>query len=478
MVPVSTQDIYEDQRALENELDRYDKKYHKHFRMFESDSLLSKLRPVSLYELYTLGKQLEQWDRFYDFCEDGGTLSQLGKIPQVAYDIITIAYGISPIAAIASVQTIDDERGLVYYKRVQARTTRGGVTSGQFLADSTQAPDAFALGGYSGDQLTQSLGNTAGGTVAYGGTLTGFPIRPQTVSVSTTVNGVAAQLQDYEGNGQLFGFYGNGTINYDTGAVTLTLNTDPAGVNPIIVTYASNFEAMNEIPVISADLESKPVRARMFALKGDLGLQYSFVLKTRFNLVAEEQLATDLISNINMEISHALIQKLNAIAQGNTNWSKTPPDGVSDFEHYQTFKLKVADAEGVLLGNAGRGQINGYVAGRSVAQVIGQMPGFVKLSDGSTIGPHIYGTLDGATVVRVPHEQVLDPDQLLLTYKAPDPFDAPVVYSPFMPLLVTAALPTGPNPIRYQKGAAVWAAVDSLVEPFCTRLTMTNVPSM
>ena len=53
-----------------------------------------------------------------------------------------------------------------------------------------------------------------------------------------------------------------------------------------------------------------------------------------------------------------------------------------------------------MLGNAGRGMISSIVAGRDVCAIIGTLPGFVKLSDGSTIGSHIYGTLDGATVVR------------------------------------------------------------------------------
>lgn len=86
------------------------------------------------------------------------------------------------------------------------------------------------------------------------------------------------------------------------------------------------------------------------------------------------------------------------------------------------------------------------VAGRDAAAVIGTLPGFVKLSDGSTIGPHIYGTLDGATVVRVPFGSILGTNRVLLMYKGASPFEAPAVYSPYMPLVVTTALPTGANP--------------------------------
>jgi hypothetical protein len=52
-------------------------------------------------------------------------------------------------------------------------------------------------------------------------------------------------------------------------------------------------------------------------------------------------------------------------------------------------------AESVILGNAGRGTINNLIVGRNAASVLATLPGFVKISDGSTIGPHIFGRLDG-----------------------------------------------------------------------------------
>lgn len=116
--------------------------------------------------------------------------------------------------------------------------------------------------------------------------------------------------------------------------------------------------------------------------------------------------------------------------------------------------------------------ISTMIAGRDAAAIIGTLPGFVKLSDGSTMGPHIYGTLDGATVVRVPYDAVLGTNKVLLMYKGTSPFEAPAVYSPYMPLVVTTALPTGANPLLNQKAAAVWAAVECLVPNFITTLNV------
>lgn len=148
-----------------------------------------------------------------------------------------------------------------------------------------------------------------------------------------------------------------------------------------------------------------------------IGLEQSYALRRRFGLIAEDEVATDLVSAINSEITRTLISILNVNAQGLVTFTKTAPAGVSFFEHKQTFKDKLADAESTMLGNAGRGMISTIVAGRDVCAIIGTLPGFVKLSDGSTIGSHIYGTLDGATVVRVPYNDVLDKDDALLLYK-------------------------------------------------------------
>ncbi len=135
------------------------------------------------------------------------------------------------------------------------------------------------------------------------------------------------------------------------------------------------------------------------------------------------------MSAINSEITRTLIGIIEANSQGPaTTFVRTPPAGVSFFEHKQTFKDSLAVAEATILGNAGRGMISTMVAGRDACAIIGTLPGFVKLSDGSTMGAHIFGTLDGATVVRVPHGEILDTNRVLLMYKGTSPFEAPAVF--------------------------------------------------
>jgi hypothetical protein len=196
-------------------------------------------------------------------------------------------------------------------------------------------------------------------------------------------------------------------------------------------------------------------------------------MRKRFGLVAEDELAKDLVAEINREIGGDLVKTLYANAVGNTDFDKDPPStAVSYFEHKQTFKDKLADAEATLIGNAGRGTMTQIIAGRKVAAIIQTLPGFEKLTDGTTLGTHVFGKLDGVIIVRVPEDAVLNPAKAIITWKGLSPFEAPVVYAPYMPLVVTATLPVAPNPLQQMKACAVWCGVESLVPNFSTGFTV------
>ena len=95
-------------RRVERDAERYEKKYRSQMSILEK-SPLAKVRPITPYDHFALGKQLEAFEIYQSLCEEDGTLTQLGKIPNVAFDVVTVAYGTSPIAACCSVQPIDNQ---------------------------------------------------------------------------------------------------------------------------------------------------------------------------------------------------------------------------------------------------------------------------------------------------------------------------------------------------------------------------------
>jgi len=214
------------------------------------------------------------------------------------------------------------------------------------------------------------------------------------------------------------------------------LENDPGDGNTIYVDYQQDLAAATDIPQIYMNLESDSIMACVYALKETIGLEASYALRRRFGMIAEDELASDLISAINAEVMNTLIYNLvNAHATwgatNSYNWTNTAGTGVSYFEHKQSFKDAVMRAENLMLGLAGRGTISVMIAGRSAASIIGTLPGWTKISDGNTLGPHIYGTLDGITVVRVPSNSVLTANHVLCLYKGTSPFEAAAVYAPY-----------------------------------------------
>ena len=467
----------EKNEILENKMKKEaEKLYEKYRPQMEAleHSLLAKVRGGTLHigDYYGLGKQLEQYDNYQEVCEEEGNMNLLGKIPVIAYDVITAIAGVSIIPVVASVQPVDEEKGTVYFKNIRAANTKGNLTAGQVLVDPRK--NIVTPSGYSSNSVSgEPAATTAAATVTYSFTLAQFPLRSESVSI--TVQGDVNTYAVDDGKGNLIGKGLSGTINYLSGAVSVTFATQPAIGVSIFAAYQNNPELAADLPQIDTFFDSKGISAQVYALKGTIGLLQSYGMRRRFGLVAEDELAKDLVAEVNREIGGDLIHILNASAQGLTQWNKNPPSAnISYFEHKQTFKDALADAEAVLIGNAGRGMISQIIAGRQVAAIIQTLPGFEKLTDGTTLGVHVFGMLDGVTVIRCPNADVLAADMALLVWKGLSPFEAAVVYAPYMPLVVTATLPVAPNPLQQMKAAAVWAGVTSLVPNFVTALQVLN----
>lgn len=428
---------------------------------------------ITPYDYWCLGKMLESWETFTELVEDVGNTNLLGKIPTIAHDVITAVQGAAIMPVIASTQPIEDERGTVYFKTVRAASTRGSVTDGDVLTDprsNVTTPDGYSSSQIDGEVIVAS---TAGATTNYTGNLAVSPVRAETLKLTTSISGVEGLDVGPEASdtdvGRIFGKGISGTINYSTGAFDIDFEADPGGGESVTVEYQQNFELDTDIQKIDTFFDSKTIHARIYALKAQLGMFQSFGLSKRFGMNGEEAMARDLVSEINKEIGGDMIRKLRANSVGSTTFSLTLPSGVSRFEHELAWKKSKADAEAVLVGNAGRGTINTLIVGREHAGLIETLPGFNKMFDGNSLGVHVYGTIDGMTVVRVTEDALLGAKQGIALWKGTSPFESACVWSPFMPLTVTGVLPEAPNPLVSMRAAAVWAGVDTLVPQYATK---------
>ena len=474
-----------DENALEGKVDQkaegYFKKYRPYMESLEK-SPLGRVKRLTSFDYYALGKMLESWETVVAICEANGSMADLGILPRIAQDVITVSFGTSPMSLIASVQPIDEEVGTVYYKRLLAHAAAGNMSTAEEIVGvgggMQQIPNSYSAAKISSEDV-----GADDSTLPYSGTLANTPVRPRSIKVTYVTALGTFTAEDTPTNateGTISGPYVTGTIVYATGVYTLTFVGDAP--TSALVDYQVNFEAATDIRQIDTDLTSKEVRAMPYALKGTIGLLKRFQLMKRFGSVAEDELAMDLTNMLNVEQFGDMVRKLSAAADGiadnNTNWDATPPSGVAEEFHRRAMKFYLAKAEKKLVTHAGRGTRSFYIAGATVCEYMSVQPGWQQLYDGAGVsGAHLYGSLDGVPVIRIPTDtSIIAANKAIIGYKGTSTFEAPAVFAPYMPLMVTAMLPMT-NPLMNQRAAAAWVAIDVLVEQFLTTFTLTNEPT-
>ncbi len=300
------------------------KKYRSQMESLEH-SPVARVKSLSAWDYASLGKQLQQFENYTQFMTEEGTVSDLGRLPVIALDVITASYGTSIIPLMASIQPIEEERGIIYFKQVQAVNTRGNVNQGDVLRNPLAGTVKFAQG-YAGEYVTQSMPGTVNGTLGYTGVVTSVPVRPN--SFSAQVASLGFKMQD-DGAGNLLGIGMYGTINYATGAYTYNFLANPGAGATVAFQYGTNFEESGAVPKITSILASDDISAEIFVLSSELGLFKSYAMKKRFGRSAEDEMTNDLTNEITAEVGNTAIARLNAVTVGTRSWSRTPPAGVS-----------------------------------------------------------------------------------------------------------------------------------------------------
>lgn len=452
------------QRATRS-ADTFTKQFPAQFEAL-SRSPLSLVRPINSFDIAALGEQFLQFQSYKDAMNEEGTAADLGKLPSLAFDIITGVYGASVLPIVASTQPIEEERGTIYFKQTKAMVTRGNVTANQVIRHPMQAPAAYPVG-FAGERITgESLGATSSPTKAYSGTLAAFPVRPNSVSGTAVTAGGNLLFMD-DGQGNILGQGVSGTVVYSTGVWTLNFTADP-GTGTITTGYGTDFEAGGNTTIArtSFTTDTTDVAAEIFALATEVGMFKAFSMKKRFGVVAEDEMVNDLTNEMNAELGNTAIARLDAASVGLVSWSRTPDAGVPWALHKLELKDVLSRADGTIQTNAGRGLVNLLVAGPTAASYLATMPGFEK-SPVTASGPHFYGTLDGIPVIRAPQ---LTTGDILAVFKGTGAFDAPLVYAPYMPLFVSGTLPMPTNVLIKQSVAAVWAGMKVVAPAFITRV--------
>lgn len=488
------------------------KKFKPQFDVLENYSALAQHRSITESDVLALGRQLEQIQMWEEYVKEaaannvGGFASDLGALPKKALDIVTAAYGTSVIPELCSVQPIDEEQGIVWYKEIVTKSDRGNMSVNDSLFHAQEMPEKYP-NGYAAAKMQEYLGagdygqlDTTDTTVTKA---VSGPVRPHSVKIiiqkGAVANGafaVESTLAAYavdDGKGAILGNQIGGSIDYETGAITLTFFGDLATevgtadkIRPVAI-FEQDFEKAgnSQIGAIQYELTSKFVQAQVFALTESLGLLKSYSMQKRFGKSAEDEMINDLINTLTLEVGGSVLTDMitgcrayrprgatadyvNSVTY-NTKSYQVPILAV------QTLAIKINEAAQKIYAQSGRGEGNIICATPDACTQLAVLEGF-KPSNISIQGPHVFGTLGNVTVIRVPHRVpgFEKPNTCMVVYKGTGDFDAPAVYSPFMPLYVSGSIPILNNPLMKQGVVCTWAGITTTCPQFLTEINFSN----
>lgn len=366
----------------------------------------------------------------------------LGNFVDYGFGIISAVMPSLVANEIVSVQPLKARTGEVFYMDFKYGTTKSGAEKGDVMIGAfTGAAGNFDYA--SQNNRDEVLGSLATGETDGNFTLSYLPVIPGKVTVTDGTNEWKDTPNADGKTGTLAGTgLASGTINYETGAVTVTLASGAGTDTSIMATYDFDFRSNDVnalIPEVDLDLKSIQLVTTTKKLRARWLFDVAYELQQTHGVDADAELSAALAGEVRHEIDGEILRDLYVTAQAGSvefSWSKTPAAGVAYVDHKDTFVDKVIEMSNAIFADTKRGEGNFIVGGINVCSLIESLGGrFVPTTTGQKSGPHISGILDGRwKVVKNPY---YDPNQFVVGYKGDSYLEGGYVYAPYLPLYTT-----------------------------------------
>jgi hypothetical protein len=379
---------------------------------------------------------------------DESTLSlTVGGYRDYVLPIVRASFPSNPVNQLVSVQPMTRRNGTIYWLNYIIEQTRGSFKRGETLFDANNGWKGRV--GYTDEQVN---GESMGVTVANAtqtGTFAEVPLRAGSAELSITDAGPNVYVLRDNGNG---GFTivstGGGaktlsasSINYVTGAWSVTFSAALAASGAMSGSYTTNGEGTYVKPQIGLEIQSTGVQAIRRALGIRVSMESMQDMKAEFGTDPSEFLISGASQQIMADQAGHIVQDLWTLAgTAAATFDATVPTGVNRAEHYRDIAYEINVAAGVIENATQRGTASWMIVDQKAANVLrtaGAAGGFV------TAGPEMYkgqglvfiGTFNGLPVYKYKFMSAFPNaaagGNILMGYKGPDWFDAGYVLAPY-----------------------------------------------
>ena len=359
----------------------------------------------------------------------------LGTFVDYGFDVISATIPNLIAHDIVSVQPMNAKHGAIFYLRYLYGNNKGTIAAGTEM--NSPFTGANGATNFSNDTIDgESVGTGDASEQNFSTTLAYTPIRKGSVSITA---GSIIAIDD--GNGGITGTgVTSGTIDYETGAITVQFTAAPALDTPVLAQYRYNMDLTTVgFSQVDLDLASVSLEAFPRKLRARWLLDAGFELQKMKGIDAETELVTAMSNEIKFEIDGELLKELylKAAHTGFTWDCKNPKSSLSYQEYKRTIIDLFTEMSNKIFTSTKRVGANFIVAGVNVCNIIETLEEFKADSLGvkQINGPHKIGVLSNKwTVYKNPF---YNDDTFVLGYKGSSWLDAGFVYAPYMPLYAT-----------------------------------------
>ena len=279
------------------------------------------------------------------------------------------------------------------------------------------------------------------------------------------------------GDGSITGTGITGSINYTTGALSLTFTTAPANGNKITVSYdyvSEDPSLYDQIGSVELRLTPYNFRLNQYPLNVSWSQMTEVLLESSFDIDTEDTLVKAMGEELKKSLDFLAIRTAYqaAISNGNdflTTFSKTPATGEGNVMKAQEFTRSVSEAGNKIFKSLQRGGVQNMIGGPDAVTYIELHQKFVA-NEQPNIGVHKKGDLNGKGVYKAPVNIIPD-DEILTTYDNENyEGDMSLVCATMIPLYITPKLQR--DTLNTEVGFAHYGDLKVLQPKYLTRIKL------
>lgn len=240
---------------------------------------------------------------------------------------------------IATVQPLIMPNGYAFIQTLIANRARGNVASGADLLTSFSR-------NYSSDYVVEEPAETGDAVrTKFSGNLLHTPVRPYNASYDYSVvitDGTETFTDD--GEGVLTGSEGGtGTIDYTTGAWSVTFNAAPGNGDAIVASYSQNMEGSSDVGEVSFSYETVQLHSKERRLRMTIPETTIEDMLAQLGISAEAEFVSYIAQYMATEIDREIVQaQINAAEEVNVTYS--PASSAVELEAIRNLLTRFSNA--------------------------------------------------------------------------------------------------------------------------------------